>query len=139
LQQALDSACRNSCEDLTKDHVEDSPTASLFGANLGKPTGEMQQAMMLNCRSPLALQDSLTAAANKPQSGDICVDLNQNTNKCDDLDKHWTLYNLNTPSSPQSSNDAPREIYNEFMGIDNEQSIRDTVTASSSAESDASG
>jgi hypothetical protein len=107
-------------------------------ANSNKPTGEIPQTAMLDYRSPLVLQESLTTAANKPQSidgGDVCVDLNRNTNICDDLDKHWTSNHRSTQSSPQVASDTPQEIYNEFTSIDDEQSIRDTVTAYSPAES----
>jgi hypothetical protein len=79
LRQALNRACGNSHEDPTQDHVEDSPTTSLFGTNSDEPTGQIQQAVMLDCRSSLVLQESLTTAANKPQStdgGDACVNLN---------------------------------------------------------------
>jgi hypothetical protein len=141
LRQALNRACGNSHEDPTQDHVEDSPTASLLGANSDEPTGEIQQTPMLDCRSSLVLQESLITAANKPQNingGDACVDLNQNTNICNDLDKRWITNHSPAQPSPQAASDAPQEIYNEFMSIDDEYSIGDTeTTASSPAESDA--
>jgi len=65
LRQALDIACGNSHEDPTQDHVEDSPTASRFRANSDEPTGEIQQTVMLDCRSSLVPQESLRTAANK--------------------------------------------------------------------------
>jgi hypothetical protein len=70
LRQALNRACGNSHEDQIQDHVEDSPTAPLFGANSDEPTREIQETVMLDCRSSLVLQESLTTAANKPQSID---------------------------------------------------------------------
>jgi hypothetical protein len=45
LWQVLNRACGNSHEDPTQDHVEDSPT--LFRATTDKPTGEIQQTVML--------------------------------------------------------------------------------------------
>jgi hypothetical protein len=66
LRQALNIACGNGHEDPTQDHVEDSPTASLFKANSDEPTKEIQQTIMLDCRSSLVLQESLRTAANKP-------------------------------------------------------------------------
>jgi hypothetical protein len=48
LRQALNKACGNSHEDPTQDHVEDSPTTSLFGTNSDEPTGQIQQAVMLD-------------------------------------------------------------------------------------------
>jgi hypothetical protein len=38
LRQALNRAYGNGHEDPTQDHVEDSPTVSLFGANSDEPT-----------------------------------------------------------------------------------------------------
>jgi hypothetical protein len=66
LRQALNRACGNSHEDPTQDHVEDSPTASLFGPKSDESTGEIQHSVMLDCRSSLVPQESLTTAANKP-------------------------------------------------------------------------
>jgi hypothetical protein len=133
LRQALNRACGNSHEDPTRDYVEDSPT--LFGANSDEPTGEIQQTVMLDCRSSLVPQEPLTTAANKPQStdgGDARVNLNQNTNK------HWITNHPPTQPLPQVESDTPQEIYNEFMSIDDGYSARDTaMTASSPAESDA--
>jgi len=60
LRQALNRACGNSHEDPIQDHVEDSPTALLFGANSDEPTGKIQ----------LVPQEPLTTAANKHQSID---------------------------------------------------------------------
>jgi hypothetical protein len=103
LWQALNRACGNSHEDPTQDHVEDSLTASLFRANSDEPTGEIQQTPMLDCRSSLVLQESLTTAANKPQSingGNACVDLNQNMNICNDLNKRWITNHLPAQPSP---------------------------------------
>jgi hypothetical protein len=79
LRQALNRACASNNEDQTQDHVEDSPTASLFGAKSDESTGEIQHSVMLDCRSSLVPQESSITAANKPQSinsGDACVDLN---------------------------------------------------------------
>ena len=64
LRQALNRACGNSYEDPNQDHVEDSPT--LFGPNLDKLTGEIQQTVMLDCCSSLVLQEPLITAPNKP-------------------------------------------------------------------------
>src|ERR1700722_15935192 len=70
LQQALNRACGRSHEDPTQDHVEDSQTASPFEANSDEPTREIQQTVMLDCRSSLVPQEPLTTATNKPQSID---------------------------------------------------------------------
>ena len=75
---------------------------------------------MLDCRSSLVPQESLTTAANKPQTidgGDACVDLNQNTNIYNDISKHWITNHSPTQPSPQVASDTPREIYNEFMSV----------------------
>jgi hypothetical protein len=118
LRQALNRACGNSHQNPTQDHVEDSPTASLFGANSDEPTGEIQQTVMLDCRSSPVSQEPLTTAANKPQSidgDDACVNLTNHPP---------------TQPSPQAAN--------KLMSIDDEHSAGDTVTTSSSpAESDA--
>jgi hypothetical protein len=106
LRQALNRACGNSHEDPTQDHVEDSTTASLFGANSDEPTGEIQQTVMLDCRSSLVPQEPLTTAANKPQSLDS---------------GDWITNHPPTQPLPQAASDTPQEIYNEFYG--------DTVTA----------
>jgi hypothetical protein len=47
-RQALDSACGNSHKDPTQGCVDDSLTASLFVAKSDKPTGEIQQTVMLD-------------------------------------------------------------------------------------------
>ena len=91
LRQALNRVCGSNNENQTQDLVEDSPTALLFRAKSDEPTGEIQYLVMLDCHSSLVLQESLTTAANKPQSiegRDACVDLNQNTNIYNDIDKH---------------------------------------------------
>ncbi len=106
LRQALNRACGNNHEDPTQDHVEDYPTASLFGANSDESTG--QQAVMLDCRSSLVLQESLMTAANKPHSidgSDACINLNQNTNIYTDTDKHWITNH--SYRSLQAANDIP--------------------------------
>jgi hypothetical protein len=110
-------------------------------ANSDEPTREIQETVMLDCRSSLIPQESLTTTANKPQSidgGDTCIDLNQNTNIYNDIDENWITNHLLAQPSPQAASNAPQEIYNEVMSIDDEHSAGDTgTTASSSAESDA--
>jgi hypothetical protein len=122
LRQALNRACGHSHEDQIQDYVEDSPTASLFGANSDEPTREIQETVMLDCRSSLVLQESLTTATNKPQSID---------------GGDWITNHPPTQPLPQAASDTPQEN-NELMSIDDEHSVGDTVTAASSpAESDA--
>jgi hypothetical protein len=69
LRQALNRAYGNSYKDPTQDHMEDAPTTSLFRTILDEPTEEIQQTVMLDCRSSLVLQGSLTTAANCDSSG----------------------------------------------------------------------
>ena len=133
LRRELNRAFGNSSEDPTQDHVDDFPM--LFRANSDEPTGEIQQAVMLDCRSSLVPQEPLKTAANKPQSidgGDGCVNLKRNMNK------HWITNHPPTQPLPQAASDTPQAIHNELMGIDDEHSDGDTMTtASSPAESDA--
>src|SRR5258706_3625641 len=113
---------------------------SLFGANSDEPTGETQQTVMLDWHSPLVLQEFSTTAANESQSidgGDACFDLNQNTKICNGLGEHWITNHSPAQPSPQAASDTPRDIYNEFISIDDEHNDGDTGTTSSPAESDA--
>ena len=93
----------------------------LANADNGGRTGT--ETAMLDYRSSLVLQESLTTAASKPQSID---------------GGEWITNHLPTQPFPQAASDTPQDIHNELMSIDDEHSAGDTVTAASSpAESDA--
>lgn len=69
--------------------------------------GKIQQTVMLDCRSPLVLQEILTTATNESQS----------INGIDECFKYWIVNLSPAQPSPQAASDTPQDAKQISWGV----------------------